>query len=149
MFWSLAQARVVISDWKEDYNHRRRHSALGYQAQAGAAVGAGDDGDGARLVGDLGGGSGHAWMLRRRDVVVAPEQVVGVVAALDLDQAVPGRARVGPVDPLGPFVAEEVDIGALVALLEGGGRTVDPGLAPVAVGGALIERGHVGHDPAA
>lgn len=32
MFWSLTQARVVISDWKEDYNHRRRHSALGYQA---------------------------------------------------------------------------------------------------------------------
>jgi hypothetical protein len=34
MFWSLAQARVVISDWKEDYNHRRRHSALGYPAPA-------------------------------------------------------------------------------------------------------------------
>jgi putative transposase len=33
-FWSLAQARVVISDWKEDYNHRRRHSALGYPAPA-------------------------------------------------------------------------------------------------------------------
>jgi putative transposase len=31
-FWSLAQARVVISDWKEQYNHHRRHSALGYQA---------------------------------------------------------------------------------------------------------------------
>jgi transposase InsO family protein len=31
MFWSLAQARVVISAWKADYNHRRRHSALGYQ----------------------------------------------------------------------------------------------------------------------
>jgi transposase InsO family protein len=30
--WSLAQARVVISDWKADYNHRLRHSALGYQA---------------------------------------------------------------------------------------------------------------------
>ena len=30
-FWSLAQARVVISDWKHDYNHHRRHSALGYQ----------------------------------------------------------------------------------------------------------------------
>ena len=29
MFWSLAQARAVISDWKADYNHRRRHSALG------------------------------------------------------------------------------------------------------------------------
>ena len=34
VFWSLAQARVVISDWKEDYNHRRRHSSLGYQAPA-------------------------------------------------------------------------------------------------------------------
>ena len=34
MFWSLAQARVVISDWKADDNHRRRHSALGYQAPA-------------------------------------------------------------------------------------------------------------------
>src|SRR5439155_20639537 len=32
MFCSLAQARVVISDWKADYNHRRQHSALGYQA---------------------------------------------------------------------------------------------------------------------
>ena len=29
-FWSLAQARVVISDWKHDYNHHRRHSSLGY-----------------------------------------------------------------------------------------------------------------------
>ena len=34
MFWSLAQARVVSSDWKADYNHRRRHSGLGYQAPA-------------------------------------------------------------------------------------------------------------------
>jgi hypothetical protein len=30
--WSLVQARVVISDWKADYNHRRRHNALGYQS---------------------------------------------------------------------------------------------------------------------
>ena len=28
-FWSLAQARVV-SDWKHDYNHHRRHSSLSY-----------------------------------------------------------------------------------------------------------------------
>ena len=34
MFWSLAQARVVISDWKADYNHRLRHSALGEQVPA-------------------------------------------------------------------------------------------------------------------
>ncbi len=33
-FWSLAQARVVISDWKDEYNHRRRHSALSYQTPA-------------------------------------------------------------------------------------------------------------------
>jgi transposase InsO family protein len=32
MFWSLSQARVAISDRKADYNHRRRHSALAYQA---------------------------------------------------------------------------------------------------------------------
>ncbi|NIH95043.1 transposase InsO family protein [Mycolicibacterium fluoranthenivorans] len=29
-FWSLAQARVVIGDWKHGYNHHRRHSSLGY-----------------------------------------------------------------------------------------------------------------------
>jgi transposase InsO family protein len=33
-FWSLAQARVAISDWKHDYNTRRRHSSLNYQAPA-------------------------------------------------------------------------------------------------------------------
>jgi putative transposase len=34
IFWSLAQARMVITDWKDDYNHRRRHSSLGYQTPA-------------------------------------------------------------------------------------------------------------------
>jgi putative transposase len=33
-FWSLAQARVVISDRKADDNHRQRHSTLGDQAPA-------------------------------------------------------------------------------------------------------------------
>jgi transposase InsO family protein len=33
-FWSLPHARVGISDWKHDYNHHRRRSALGYQAPA-------------------------------------------------------------------------------------------------------------------
>lgn len=34
LFWSLAHARVMISDWKTEYNHHRRHSALGYQTPA-------------------------------------------------------------------------------------------------------------------
>jgi len=34
MFWSLAQARVVIGDCKAHYNHCRRRSALGEQAPA-------------------------------------------------------------------------------------------------------------------
>jgi transposase InsO family protein len=38
IFWSLTLARVVIADWKEDYNHHRRHSALGYQTPAGYAA---------------------------------------------------------------------------------------------------------------
>ncbi len=33
-FWSLTQARVVITDWKHNYNHHRRHSALNYQTPA-------------------------------------------------------------------------------------------------------------------
>ena len=36
--WSLAQARVVLSDWKEDDNHRRRHRSLGYLAPAAYAA---------------------------------------------------------------------------------------------------------------
>jgi transposase InsO family protein len=38
IFWSLAHARVVITDWKHDYNTRRRHSSLGYQAPADYAA---------------------------------------------------------------------------------------------------------------
>jgi putative transposase len=34
IFWSLAHARVVIGDWKYQYNHHRPHSALGYQPPA-------------------------------------------------------------------------------------------------------------------
>lgn len=29
LFWSLTQAKAIISDWKEEYNHHR-HSSLGY-----------------------------------------------------------------------------------------------------------------------
>ena len=34
VFWSLAHARIVIGDWKQEYNHHRPHSALGYQPLA-------------------------------------------------------------------------------------------------------------------
>jgi transposase InsO family protein len=34
LFWSITHARVVIGDWKAEYNHHRRRSALGYQAPA-------------------------------------------------------------------------------------------------------------------
>jgi putative transposase len=34
LFWSLAHARVVIGDWKYQYNHHRPHSALNYEPPA-------------------------------------------------------------------------------------------------------------------
>jgi len=34
MFWSLPQARVVITDWKDNFNHTRLHSSLGYLTPA-------------------------------------------------------------------------------------------------------------------
>jgi putative transposase len=37
-FCSPAQARVVITDWKHDYNYHRRHSALGYMTPADYAA---------------------------------------------------------------------------------------------------------------
>ena len=37
-FWSLTHARVVITDWKIEYNHHRRHSSLGYQTPAQYAL---------------------------------------------------------------------------------------------------------------
>ena len=33
-FSCLAEARVVISDWRDDYNWRRPHSSLGMNAPA-------------------------------------------------------------------------------------------------------------------
>lgn len=33
-FWSLTQARMIITDWKHQHNHHRPLSALGYQAPA-------------------------------------------------------------------------------------------------------------------
>ena len=30
LVWSLTHARIVTSDWKDEYNHHRPHSSLGY-----------------------------------------------------------------------------------------------------------------------
>lgn len=38
-FSCLAEAQVVIADWREDYNHHRPHSALEMKAPAVFAAG--------------------------------------------------------------------------------------------------------------
>jgi putative transposase len=44
-FSCLAEARVVIGDWREDYNQRRPHSALGMRSPAAFAATVAEDGD--------------------------------------------------------------------------------------------------------
>lgn len=62
--WSLAHARVVITDWKDDYNHRRRHSSLGYRAPAVYAAACTTD-EGLSHQVDQFSGSGHLALQRR------------------------------------------------------------------------------------
>jgi len=38
-FGDLREARTLTAAWREDYNHRRPHSSLGYQTPAGFAAG--------------------------------------------------------------------------------------------------------------
>lgn len=38
IFYSLAEARIVIESWRQHYNTERLHSALGYKPPAPAAI---------------------------------------------------------------------------------------------------------------
>jgi len=38
LFHSVKEAKVVVEDWRLEYNHHRPHSALGYKTPAGFAV---------------------------------------------------------------------------------------------------------------
>ncbi len=40
LFHNLAEARIVIEDWRLRYNHERPHSTLGYQVPAAVFEGA-------------------------------------------------------------------------------------------------------------
>ncbi len=37
IFYSLKEARIVIEQWRQHYNHKRPHSSLGYRPPAPAA----------------------------------------------------------------------------------------------------------------
>ena len=67
--------------------------------------------------------------LRRRDVVVEAEEVVRVVAALQLAEAGPGGAGIGRTDRRLVLVAEEADVAACAVLAVAAG-TASSALAP-------------------
>ena len=38
LFGSVPEAQVLLDDWRDEYNKRRPHSALGYQSPAAFAL---------------------------------------------------------------------------------------------------------------
>ncbi len=53
----------------------------------------------------------------RRDVVIKPEEVGGVVVLFNGLEAIPGSSGIGAADPGFTFVAQEIDVNAAVALV--------------------------------
>src|SRR5215211_5257899 len=77
---------------------------------------------------------------------VEAEEVGGVVAALDLDEPIPGRPRVGRAHPPLALVAQEVDVHAAIALLQRRCEIAYPRFARSPLLRTLIERGDIHHD---
>jgi hypothetical protein len=68
MFPSLAEARIILEQWRIEYNHQRPHSALGYLTPdkfSAQQTPTGCDRSGARLkTGDVVGSDGHSALKR-------------------------------------------------------------------------------------
>src|SRR5918992_4172795 len=86
---------------------------------------------------------------RRPDILIEPEEIGRIVAALDNREPLPGRPRVGLADPCLALLAEEADVRTALTMAQGGGEVGDPGLIDRRLVGAPVERGDVHHDACA
>src|SRR3712207_4924590 len=91
---------------------------------------------------------GRSTPVRRRDVLVEPEEVRRVVAALDLGEPMPDRSRVGFTHPPLPLVAEKVDVHSRTTLVQGRREVGDPPLVHRLLLPVLVDRAEGDHDPA-
>ena len=84
----------------------------------------------------------HVLLLdRRRDILVEPEEVGGIIATLDLGEPIPGRLRVGLAYPLLALFAQEAHVRTTVALTQSRREITYPRLARSPLLFTLIERG--------
>lgn len=79
--------------------------------------------------------------LGRRNVLVQPENVGGVVLCLDRAQAIPCRVGIGLTDAGGVLVAQESDISAGFAVAQLAREAVGPGVVRGRVARALVRAG--------
>src|SRR6185312_4623301 len=85
---------------------------------------------------------------RRWDVLVQPEQVLRVVAALHLGQPPPCRAGIRGLDALLSFLAEEVDVRAVLTLTQRGGGLLRPRAVSEILLRRCVDGSDVDHQPA-
>src|SRR5215204_6472852 len=77
---------------------------------------------------------------RRRDILVEPEEVGGVIAMLDLSESIPGRLRIGLANPLLALLAQEAHIRTTLTLTQSRREVAYPRLARSPVLWALVKR---------